>query len=57
MRIGLVIYDRLDQVSGGYLYDRKLVEHLEARGDEVLVFSQPKRPYPLRLIDNADPSF
>lgn len=57
MRIGLVIYDRLDQVSGGYLYDRKLVEHLEARGDEVLVFSQPKRPYPLRLIDNVDPSF
>lgn len=57
MRIGLVIYGRLDRVSGGYLYDRKLVKHLEDRGDEVVLFSQPDRPYPLGLIDNADLSF
>lgn len=57
MRVGLVIYKNLDRVSGGYLYDRKLVEHLEARGDEVVLFSQPERPYPLRLIDNANLSF
>lgn len=57
MRIGLIIYGDLDQVSGGYLYDRKLVEHLENRGDEVLLFSQPARPYPLQWVNNADWSF
>ena len=57
MRIGLVIYGRLDQVSGGYLYDRKLVEHLRDRGDDVIVFSQPQRPYPLQPIENANLSF
>jgi glycosyltransferase involved in cell wall biosynthesis len=57
MRAGLVIYGGLGQVSGGYLYDRKLVEHLRARGDEVMLFSQPRRSYPLRLVDNANPSF
>ncbi len=57
MRIGLVVYGRLSQVSGGYLYDRKLVDHLEERGDDVLLFSQPSRPYPLRILDNAHLSF
>lgn len=57
MRVGLVIYDDLNQVSGGYLYDRKLVEYLEDRGGEVLVFRQKKRAYPLRLVDNAKVTF
>lgn len=57
MRIGLVIYGGLDQVSGGYLYDRKLVEYLRDRGDEVILFSQPKRPYPLQPVENANLSF
>ncbi|WP_103020351.1 glycosyltransferase family 4 protein [Salinibacter altiplanensis] len=57
MRIGLVIYGDLTQVSGGYLYDRKLVDHLRGRGDEVIVFSQPERPYPLGLVDNLSSSF
>jgi len=57
MRIGLVIYGGLDQVSGGYLYDRRLVEHLRGRGDEVIVFSQPQRPYPLQPVENANLSF
>ncbi|MEK7808672.1 MAG: glycosyltransferase family 1 protein, partial [Chloroflexota bacterium] len=35
MRIGLIIYNSLDTISGGYLYDRKLVEHLRKCGDEV----------------------
>ena len=28
MKIGLVIYGSLDTVSGGYVYDRMLVEYL-----------------------------
>ena len=31
--IGLVIYGPLDTVSGGFLYERKLVEHLSDQGD------------------------
>jgi len=57
MRIGLVIYGSLDTLSGGYLYDRKLVEHLRACGDEVLVFSQPWRSYARHLADNVTGAF
>jgi len=27
MRVGLLIYGNLDTLSGGYLYDRKLVDY------------------------------
>ena len=52
MKIGLVIYSSLDTLSGGYLYDRKLVEYLRAQGDEVKIFSLPWRSYPAHLLDN-----
>jgi glycosyltransferase involved in cell wall biosynthesis len=52
MRVGLVIYDSLKALSGGYLYDRKVVEHLRVNGDEVEVFSIPWRSYSRHLIDN-----
>jgi len=44
MHIVFVIYGSIDQVTGGYLYDRKVVEWLRARGDRVEVLSLPKRP-------------
>ncbi len=52
MRIGLLIYGSLDTLSGGYLYDRKLVEHLRNVGDEVEVVSLPWRNYAFHLTDN-----
>ena len=52
MRIGLVIYGSLDTVSGGYLYDRKLVEYLRAQGDTVEIISLPWRNYAAHLMDN-----
>jgi len=52
MRIGLVIYGSLDTVSGGYLYDRKLVEYLRAQGDTVEIISLPWRNYAFHLTDN-----
>jgi glycosyltransferase involved in cell wall biosynthesis len=55
MRVGLIIYNTLDTVSGGYLYDRKLVEHLRREGDEVVIFSLPWRSYSRHLLDNASP--
>jgi glycosyltransferase involved in cell wall biosynthesis len=45
MHIILVIYGGLDQVTGGYLYDRKVVSFLRAKGIEVEVASLPSRPY------------
>ena len=56
MRIGLLIYNSLETLSGGYLYDRKLVEHLQANGDEVQIVSLPWRNYLLHLGDNLSPS-
>jgi glycosyltransferase involved in cell wall biosynthesis len=52
MKIGLVIYGSLDTVSGGYFYDRKLVEYLRAQGDTVEIISLPWRKYTAHLKDN-----
>lgn len=52
MKIGLVIYGSLDTLSGGYMYDRRLVEYLRARGDEVEIISLPWRNYAAHLADN-----
>jgi glycosyltransferase involved in cell wall biosynthesis len=52
MKIGLIIYGSLDTVSGGYLYDRKLVEYLRAQGDSVEIISLPWRNYAAHLMDN-----
>ena len=52
MKIGLVIYGSLDTVSGGYFYDRKLVEYLRSQGDTIEIISLPWRYYPAHLTDN-----
>lgn len=52
MRVGLLIYGSLQTISGGYLYDRKLVEHLRCKGDKVWVISLPWRSYAQHLGDN-----
>lgn len=43
MDIGLVIYGDLDTNTGGFRYDRRLVERLRERGDHVEVISLPWR--------------
>src|SRR6266540_782294 len=52
MKIGFVIYGSLDTLSGGYLYDRKLVEYLRSQGDTVEMISLPWRNYAAHLTDN-----
>lgn len=52
MRVGVVIYGSLETVSGGYLYDRKLVEYLRRQGDRVEVISLPWRNYLRHIGDN-----
>jgi 6-pyruvoyl-tetrahydropterin synthase len=53
MKIGFVIYGSLDTLSGGYMYDRRLVEYLRAQGDTVEIISLPWRNYAAHLIDNS----
>ena len=52
MKIGLIIYGSLDTLSGGYMYDRMLVEYLRAQGDSVKIISLPWRNYASHLTDN-----
>ena len=52
MKIGFLIYGSLDTLSGGYLYDRKLVEYLRDQGDTVEIISLPWRNYAAHLTDN-----
>ncbi|MBL8094169.1 MAG: glycosyltransferase family 4 protein [Anaerolineales bacterium] len=52
MHLALVLYGSLETLSGGYLYDRKLVAHLRAQGDTVDVIGLPWRNYGRHLLDN-----
>lgn len=52
MRIGFLLYGSLETVSGGYFYDRKLVEYLRDQGDQVDIISLPWRGYLFHLLDN-----
>lgn len=52
MKVGLVIYGDLNTLSGGYLYDRKLVSYLQSQGDEVEIISLPWRNYPSHWMHN-----
>jgi len=56
LRIGLILYGGLDGVSGGYLYDRKMVEGLGRRGAEIEIISLPWRHYGRHLCDNFSSS-
>jgi glycosyltransferase involved in cell wall biosynthesis len=56
MHVGLIIYDDLEKLTGGYLYDRKLVNYLRAQGDHVEVISLAWRNYGQHLADNISRS-
>ena len=53
MRVGLLIYGPLDDRSGGYLYDGRLVRHLRDAGDTVEIVSFPEGGYAAHLRDNV----
>jgi glycosyltransferase involved in cell wall biosynthesis len=55
MRIGLVIYGELASVSGGFLYDRMLVDELRRAGDEVDIISLPWRGFACGMAQAMDP--
>jgi len=45
VRVGLIIYGSIDTISGGFLYDRMLVERLRRQGDQVEIISLSWRSY------------
>ncbi|MFP3853907.1 MAG: glycosyltransferase family 4 protein [Anaerolineales bacterium] len=49
-----MIFGSLDQVSGGYLYDRQLVANWQDQGHQVEIISLPSRSYPEQLALNWD---
>ena len=53
MRVALVVAGELSTTSGGYLYDRRLLERLTERGHDVEVISIPHRSYGGRLLENV----
>ncbi len=55
MRIGLVLYGHLASTSGGFLYDRYLVDALRRAGDTVDVIPLPWRSYAASLALGLDP--
>ena len=52
MHIGLIIYGSLDLLTGGWIYDRLLVEHLREQGHTVKIISLAQRKYVGNLADN-----
>jgi glycosyltransferase involved in cell wall biosynthesis len=57
MHVGLMVYGSIETLTGGYLYDRKFLEALAARGDRVGVISLPRPGRRARaLAGNATPS-
>ncbi len=53
MNVGLTLYGSIDERSGGFRYDRKLIEGLREAGDTVDVIELPWRSYGRGLLDNA----
>lgn len=45
MRVGLIIYGSIHTVTGGYIYDCKLVDYLKSQGAVVKIFSQPYKKF------------
>jgi glycosyltransferase involved in cell wall biosynthesis len=56
MHLALVLYGDLNFLSGGFLYDRRLVDYLRRQGVRVEVISLPWRVYPRGLLDNLSPA-
>jgi glycosyltransferase involved in cell wall biosynthesis len=51
--VGFVVYGGLEETSGGFRYDRRLVSHFERAGDNVEVIALPWRSYGRHLLDGA----
>jgi glycosyltransferase involved in cell wall biosynthesis len=55
LKISFLIYGSVDQVSGGYLYDRKVASRLTKKDDRVTFFSLRQLPYFLSVLQWFSP--
>ena len=55
MRIGFIIYGSLDTLTGGYLYDKFMVEGLRKLGHDVEIISLKSGSYLQRLVYGFSP--
>jgi glycosyltransferase involved in cell wall biosynthesis len=56
MRIAFIVYGSIEQVTGGYLYDRRVVSALRSRGWPVEIFGLRKIPYLLSPLQGLSPA-
>ena len=56
MHLGLIIYGKINTLTGGYIYDKILVEYLQKCGHRVDIISYPQRNYRRCLLDNFSPN-
>jgi len=52
MRVAKVIIGDIDNLTGGYLYEKKLVEYLRQQGHQADIVSIPNLPYALQFLAN-----
>jgi glycosyltransferase involved in cell wall biosynthesis len=57
MHIGLIIYGSLNTLTGGYIYDRMVVDYLRECGHHVEIISQPPGPYWRHMLSSISPGF
>jgi glycosyltransferase involved in cell wall biosynthesis len=54
LRIGFLISGSLDTLTGGYIYDRQLVDYLRQKGHQVNVIYFPGSSYVHRLLHSTE---
>lgn len=55
LKIAFIIYGSVDQISGGYLYDREVVSALRKKNDHVTFVSLRQLPYVLSVLQWCSP--
>ncbi|GAB4499685.1 MAG: glycosyltransferase [Anaerolineales bacterium] len=56
MRIAFLLYGSPDTLTGGYLYDRQVIQRWRAWGHSVEIVSLPWHGYARSLLDNVSPA-
>lgn len=55
MHVGLLIYGDINDLSGGYLYDRQLISYLQGQGDTVEIIRLTRGSYISELLSRSIP--
>ena len=53
MKIAFILYGKADKRSGGFLYDRHMIDYLIQRGHNVKIFSQKEGSFFSMLLENS----